>query len=628
MSKKEIVVNAERDQTRIAIVEDGRLAELFIESPENERTIGNICLGRVRRVMPSIRAAFVDIGQEQDAFLHFSDLTESLPFQLEFLKHDEPSVAKTMQNVDDPPGGRKGSHHRQQEKLRKKLRDGGRILVKISKEPISQKGSRVSTDLSIAGRFLVLVPFTDFVAVSNKIDSDKEQKRLEALAESLLPEGFGVIVRTAAQGRDAKSLDTDLSLLKDKWDALEDKLQGKPSPPKTVHEDVNMVSSIMRDLFSEDYDRVLIDYARLHQNIQSYVQAVAPQKADAIQLHQGDRPVFEAAGIDGDVTEAFQSRVSLPSGGYLFIEHTEAMHVVDVNSGGAGRGMSQEESSLKVNLEAARTIARQTRLRDMGGIIVIDFIDLRSGKDREKVYNELKKVFSRDRAVSKILPMSDFGLVQITRQRLRPSLTKTFSGPDGEPLVDEERKKDEAYRKKQPTEEAPPAPQNGAPRETAREEASALAEQGASGEEGASGEDSEERGETAAAETTTAASAEQQHAAPDEDGVEPVAAPAPPALEPDAFVERLEDEIADYKQNGSAQPVTLRVHPFAAAYLNRSVPSYPTQWFMEHLVRVRLEADEDLAPTDFRLIDAQSGDELSSGENAEASEAAPAETTA
>ena len=413
---KEIVVNVGESQTRIAIVEDGKLAELYIEDAENKRTIGNLYLGRIRKVMPSIQAAFVDIGQEQDAFLHFSDLSDNLPYLIQYLDLDTPKV----EAIDVPEGG-KDWDKRPSDLLNR----GQEILVQITKEPISNKGSRISTDLSLAGRFLVLVPLQNYVAVSRKITVEKERRRLKALANSLVPQNFGVIVRTVAEDRDAKSLDKDLKLLMERWRRVENRLQEKPDAPALVHEDVDMASSIIRDQFSEEYDRLLVDHESLYHSIRSYVRAVAPGMISCVELHDGDEPVFEAAGIQQGADRAFKDRVELPSGGYLFIEQTEAMHVVDVNSGRSGKGKSQAENSLSVNLEAARVIARQIRLRDLGGIIVVDFIDLRNDDDKKKVYNELKEGFEDDRAITKVLPMSDFGLVEITRQRLRPSLMET-----------------------------------------------------------------------------------------------------------------------------------------------------------------------------------------------------------
>ena len=777
---KEIIINADKDQTRIALIEDGELVELHIENTDNERTLGDIYLGRVRRTMPSIQAAFIDIGQKQDAFLHYSDLADNLPQWLKLLEYKKPDVSQmavelgmvpessqqgeqdessrnqrgtrhnrtsrsakqdliaenddqkkgrrsednrsdsrtdqeTGASKDDRSGsktgtdergtrgrgdrgdgdrrnsnqenndrnsGRRGDSDRQSKgrdrgarnqetreqvdslegdtqgrgdgsegrrntgreqrgrddqkrdsgnrgNSRRDNRDrrqqdddrsqddrqkrddgreeknpadaerknrgqssqrrggpkeqrpasdrrsrdhvsgkdsrstdrskgrgsrggrgrsnrdgsgkppetyldkGKRILVKIVKEPISAKGSRVSTDISLAGRFLVLVPLANYVAVSKKIYSYKERRRLRALARSLLPAGFGVIVRTVAEGKKARELDTDLRLLLEKWRKIEKRLEGAPEPPVVVHEDVSMASSVIRDLFSDDYDRILIDDPKLYKNVKNYVQAVAPHMVPAVQQHKGKRPIFKAAKIAHDVNQAFESRVDLPSGGYLFIEHTEAMHVVDVNSGRAGRGLSQEQNSLKVDIEAVHAIAKQIRLRDLGGIIVIDFIDLREERNRKKVYFELKKAFGRDRAVTKILPMSDFGLVEITRQRLRPSITKTFSND----------RKDKAT------------------------------------------------GETE---------------------VKPVRKERDVrSITIEGFVEKIERWITSYKAKEKKRSVSLQVHPFAAAFLSQKIPAYPTRWFLKYFIRVKLVIDESLDPLGFRFVDPKTGKEIS-----------------
>ena len=428
---KEIIISAERKQTRIAIVENGELAELHIEDPENARTLGDIYLGSIRRLMPSIRAAFVDIGQKQDAFLHFSDLAENLELQLQFVEQEKPHVQTFYRNHSGPleavvPAG-KGRKRGSMDLLRRDQR----VLVQIVKEPISHKGSRVSTGISLAGRFLILVPLADYTAVSKKIASNQERRRLKELAKMLVPEGFGVIVRTVAEGKDAKSLHTDMRLLRERWARIEEKLALRRDGPAKVHQDVNMASSIIRDLFSDDYDRILVNERRMHRKIKNYVQAVAPQMTPAVQLHKEKTPIFEHTGIAEAIDEVFDSRVSLPSGGYLIIERTEAMHVIDVNSGSSGRGMKQEASSLQVNLEAARVLARQVRLRDLGGIIVVDFIDMRNEQGRTQVFAELETQFREDRAVTTVLPMSDFGLIEITRQRLRPSITATFGDENG-----------------------------------------------------------------------------------------------------------------------------------------------------------------------------------------------------
>lgn len=565
---KEIVINAQTDQTRIAIVEGKELVELYIENPGNERTLGDIYLGRVRRIMPSIQAAFVDIGQKSDAFLHFSDIANNIQEISDLLALKKPNVG----DVKLPDDTSKASRRKRPLKTTSKdaiveedeavdddddrssrpsyepyrpekyLKADQPLLVKIVKEPISAKGSRISTDISLAGRFLVLVPLANYVAVSKKIISFKERRRLRTLAKSLLPDGFGLIVRTVAENKNAKVLDTDLRLLIDKWRKIERKLAENSKPPTLLHEDVNMVSSVIRDLFSDDFDRVVIDDPRVYRNIKGYVQAVAPQLAQSIRLHRGKESVFKASRIDKAVTQAFQSRVNLPTGGYIYIEHTEAMHVIDVNSGRSGRGLSQEQNSLRVNLEAARIVAQQLRLRDLGGIIVVDFIDLRDDRNRRKVYEELKKCFRRDRAVTKILPMSDFGLLQITRQRLRPSITTQISHEDPET---------------QPAAKSTSGPQNGGEKKRKHEKRKKIS--------------------------------------------------------PAEMVEKLERWISRYRNEGSKAPLLLKVHPFTAAYLRKSKPSQLTKWYFKYFVRIKLEEDEALDPGQYRFFDSKTGKNLSRG---------------
>lgn len=653
---KEIVVNAEKSQTRIAIVEDGDLAELYIENNEHERTIGNIVLGRVRKVMPSIRAAFVNIGQSSDAFLHFSDVADTLPEALDFLSMDAPDVSRVSLPGQDDDGSSGGGHKnsRRQRGRRfspeKVLERGQHVLVKISKEPIADKGSRVSTDLSLAGRFLVLVPLTEFVAVSKKISNPKERRRLKALASSLLPKGFGAIVRTVAEGRDAKSLHTDLRLLLERWRGLEAKLKQKPKAPATLFEDVDMVSSIIRDEFSSDYRRILINNPKLYRSIRNYVQAVAPQTASSVLLHTDQTSVFEKAGIQNQVDRAFERRVELPSGGYLFIERTEAMHVIDVNSGRSGKGKSQEQNSLDVNIEAARVVARQTRLRDLGGILVVDFIDLRKRKNRKKVYDELKKEFSRDRAVTKILPMSDFGLVQITRQRLRPSITTTFS-PESFPEhqdddeVDErassianeadgamsEARRDELQhlrREVRRLKDEMDQPHRQAERlkedmRQTRHDKNTLETRARRLQEKADRYQKEAKKSKEEAkqlrDKVQGFSKDQERRL--KEARQQLAEGVPPA----ELAGTLQAWVEDFAAAGTGRKVTLHLHPYAAAYLQRSVPSYPARWFMHHLVRVRIEADASLAPLDFRFEEPRTGRDLTEHPKAGAQPEAPSE---
>jgi len=608
---KEIVVNVEDSQTRIAIVEDSKLAELYIENAENKRTIGNMYLGRIRKVMPSIQAAFVDIGQEQDAFLHFSDLSDNLAAIVDFLKMDEPQAEK----VDLPD----------EDARRPDLQRGQDILVQITKEPISNKGSRISTDLSMAGRFLVLVPLQKYVAVSRKITEEKERRRLKALASSLAPEGFGVIVRTVAEGRDAKSLDKDLKLLMERWRRVEDKLQST-DPPALIHEDVDMASSIIRDQFSDDYDRILVDHKPLFHSIRSYVRAVAPKMVDRVELHKAGDPVFEAADIQAGADRAFKDRVELPSGGYLFIERTEAMHVIDVNSGRSGRGKSQSQNSLDVNLEAARVIVRQIRLRDLGGIIVVDFIDLRDEKDRKKVFDEIKKGFKDDRAVTKVLPMSDFGLVEITRQRLRPSLTTAFSSANGAPSDEEstgdgggrsaqraereverlemklEERRSELKKQERKIEELREAAESAPSNEDADRELQSLRDKVKALQREARA--AQNRAQKAEDEARKAAETGRSEPAPSSQM--PAASGDGVAVDPENVIASIERWVESHRN--SRRAVTLHVHPFTAAYLHRPVPSYQTTWFMKHLVRVHIEPDATMSPVGYRFVDTETGD--------------------
>jgi len=608
---KEIVVNVEDSQTRIAIVEDSKLAELYIENAENKRTIGNMYLGRIRKVMPSIQAAFVDIGQEQDAFLHFSDLSDNLAAIVDFLTMDEPRAEK----VDLPD----------EDARRPDLQRGQDILVQITKEPISNKGSRISTDLSMAGRFLVLVPLQKYVAVSRKITEEKERRRLKALASSLAPEGFGVIVRTVAEGRDAKSLDKDLKLLMERWRRVEDKLQSI-DPPALIHEDVDMASSIIRDQFSDDYDRILVDHKPLFHSIRSYVRAVAPKMVDRVELHKAGDPVFEAADIQAGADRAFKDRVELPSGGYLFIERTEAMHVIDVNSGRSGRGKSQSQNSLDVNLEAARVIVRQIRLRDLGGIIVVDFIDLRDEKDRKKVFDEIKKGFKDDRAVTKVLPMSDFGLVEITRQRLRPSLTTAFSSANGAPSDEEstgdgggrsaqraereverlemklEERRSELKKQERKIEELREAAESTPSNEDADRELQSLRDKVKQLQREARA--AQNRAQKAEDEARKAA--ETGHTEPAPSSQMPAASGDGVAVDPENVIASIERWVESHRN--SRRAVTLHVHPFTAAYLHRPVPSYQTTWFMKHLVRVHIEPDATMSPVGYRFVDTETGD--------------------
>lgn len=426
--KNQIIIHAAANQTRVALIENGELAQLFIESPENQRTVGNIYLAEVHKVMPGIRAAFIDLGTLKDAFLHFSDTGEHLENYLIMLNGKDalPEHSRKQNRDDQSKDSGNGSITEEQNRTGALLAPKQKVLVQIVKEPIGSKGPRVSTNITVAGRFLVLIPMGEYVAVSKRIRSHKERRRLRSCISSVLPEGFGVIVRTLADGQSEKVLHEDLKDVLDKWNDILKKLKDA-KPPSLLHQDMDMTESLVRDLFAKDYSRILIDDAKIFRSIKSYVSRVAPNMVPNIQLYKGSEHLFDYMKISREVDSVFSPRVKMPSGGYLIFEQTEAMYVVDVNSGRYAAKREQEDNSLKTNLESAREIAKQLRLRDIGGIIVVDFIDLREDANRKKVYDELKREFRKDRAKTNVLPMSDFGLVQITRQRIRPSVVKSVS---------------------------------------------------------------------------------------------------------------------------------------------------------------------------------------------------------
>jgi len=421
--KNQIIIHSSGKQTRIALLENGELAQLFIESEENQRTVGDIYLARVHKVMGGIRAAFIDVGMQKDAFLHFSDAGDNLGAYIKML-NGEKALSKDAQKDLDKFD--QLSNNDKQVLAGKLLKPDQKILVEIVKEPIGSKGPRVSTDITIAGRFLVLIPMGKFIAISKKISNYKERRRLKGVVGSMLPEGFGIIVRTVAQGQDNEILEEDMRTILKKWERILNKLEDA-TPPALLYKDLDMTESLIRDLFAKQYDRVLIDDYQLYKSIRGYVSQIAPKMLPAVQLYKGKEHIFDHMNIAGDVNSIFSPRVRMPSGGYLIFEQTEAMYVVDVNSGPYAAKQKQEDNSLKTNLEAAREIAKQLRLRDIGGIIVVDFIDQRNDKNRKKIYDELKKEFKKDRAKTNVIGMSDFGLVQITRQRIRPSVVNSVS---------------------------------------------------------------------------------------------------------------------------------------------------------------------------------------------------------
>lgn len=432
--KNQIIIHGSGKQTRIALIENGELAQLFIEAPENQRTVGDIYLAEVHKVMAGIRAAFISMGTPKDAFLHFSDVGENLENYINKLNGDD-AVDKAVsynKELNKRYGGAKEPAESMTAGVEKQMRagevlqPGQKLLVQIVKEPIGSKGPRVSTDITIAGRFVVLIPMGDYVAVSKRIRSFKERRRLRNIVSSKMPDGFGIIVRTVAQNQPDKVLIEDVEDVLNKWQKILSQIK-TAKPPHLLYRDLDMTESLIRDLFAKDYNQVLIDDPEIYKEVKNSVSRWAPEMVPNIKLYKGKEHIFDYMRVSADVESVFSPRVKMPSGGYLIFEQTEAMFVVDVNSGRYAAKRHQEENSLKTNLEAAREIAKQLRLRDIGGIIVVDFIDLKDDVNRKKVYDELKKEFRKDKAKTNVLPMSDFGLVQITRQRIRPSVVTSVS---------------------------------------------------------------------------------------------------------------------------------------------------------------------------------------------------------
>ncbi len=414
----ELFIRSSSREVDFALLKDGRLIELNKEEEDNKFSVGDIYLAKVRKTVPGLNAAFVNVGYEKDAFLHYHDLGPKVLSLLKFVKRVSTGKLKDyslkefpLEKEIDKNGG-----------INDALKSNQSILVQIVKEPISTKGPRISSELSIAGRYIVLVPFSDRVSISQKIESREEKERLKRLITSIKPKGFGVIIRTVAEGKKVAELDRDLQNLTDRWTAMCKKLQGAHHPSKVLSE-LSRGSSMIRDVFNDQFSAIHIDDETLYLQIKDYVQEIAPNKENIVKFYDSKVPIYEKFGIERQIKTSFGRTVSGSKGAYLVIEHTEAMHVIDVNSGNrSNKSKNQEDTALEVNLIAATEVARQLRLRDMGGIIVVDFIDMGSSANRKKLYDHLRNEMKDDRAKHKILPPSKFGLIQITRQRVRPEM--------------------------------------------------------------------------------------------------------------------------------------------------------------------------------------------------------------
>jgi len=415
---KELIIDSSPNGATIALLQDKQLVELHKEQISNNYTVGDIYLGRIKKIMPSLNAAFVDVGYEKDAFLHYLDLGPQVQSLLKLAKQVRSGgyQSKLLDNFKLEADISKGG------KISEILNKNQLIPVQIAKEPISTKGPRLSSDMSLAGRYVVLVPFSEVISISKKIKSNTERNRLRKIVESIKPRHFGVIIRTVSEGKGVAELQKDLLDLISRWESFITRLPSV-EPGKKVLGEIGRTSTILRDILNPDFQHIYLNDPTLYEEIRAYVHEISPEMESIVRLHKHKEPIFEHHGVDKQIKGAFGKTVNLAGGAYLVIEHTEALHVIDVNSGNrTANKENQEENAFQVNKEAAREIARQLRLRDMGGIVVIDFIDMHKPNNRKDLFDYLRAEMALDRAKHTILPPSKFGLVQVTRQRVRPEM--------------------------------------------------------------------------------------------------------------------------------------------------------------------------------------------------------------
>ena len=415
----ELVIDTQKDEISIALLEDGKLMEFQKEQQQQSYSAGNMYVAKVKKLMPGLNACFVDVGHERDAFLHFLDLGPNYYSFQKFLKqltgNRKRSLNITKANRQ-PILGKDGA-------IQDVLKVGDEVLVQIAKEPISTKGPRLNCEINLAGRLLILLPFENKVSVSGKIKSSTERNRLKQIISSILPQNYGVIVRTVAEGKKAAELDQELRVLLKRWEATVTAVQKSTHLPALVYEETSRSVGLLRDLFNPSYEAIHVNDPSTYEEVKDYLKVIAPEKENIIKLYQGDIPIFDKFAVTKQIKSAFGKTVTFKRGAYLVIEHTEALHVIDVNSGNRSKNSeSQELGAFDVNIGAADEIARQLRLRDIGGIIIIDFIDMAEAEHRDQLYKHMMEIMKQDRSRHNILPLSKFGLMQITRQRVRPAM--------------------------------------------------------------------------------------------------------------------------------------------------------------------------------------------------------------
>ena len=421
--KSELIVDVQAAEVSIALLEDGRLVSLQKEARNIAYAVGDIYLAKVKKLMPGLNAAFVNVGYEKDAFLHYLDLGSHFSSYEKFVAQllaDRKHQPRLSQMKLLPEIDKHGS-------VTDLLAPGKELLVQIVKEPISSKGPRLTTDITLTGRYLVLTPFCDKISISQKIKSSEEKTRLHQLVESIKPRNYGVIIRTSAEGKRVAELNHELKTLVQAFEDACEKAQ-RSTAPELVFEEENRVVGMLRDVFSPSFENIHVNDPDIFRQIQKYVDLISPGARDIVKLYEDTAPIFDHFGITRQIKSSFGKTVSFKSGAYIIIEHTEALHVIDVNSGNRSKATNDQESNaLEVNLRAADEIARQLRLRDMGGIIVVDFIDMAKAEHRQQLYDHMREIMANDRARHNILPLSKFGLMQITRQRVRPVLDITVA---------------------------------------------------------------------------------------------------------------------------------------------------------------------------------------------------------
>ncbi len=415
--EKELLVKSTPTEVEIALIENRKLVELHTQQTDSQFSVGDIFLGYIKMLRPGLNAAFVDVGVRKDSFLHYTDLGPQIKSVQRYttLALEKQMKGMLLEQFQIQPENEKNG------KIDRVFRKNQPCLVQILKEPISTKGPRLTCEITLAGRFMVMTPFKNNVSVSKKITNSDERKRLKVLVESIKPKHFGIIIRTAAQGKKVADLHDEISNLTNKWKTITDEL-GKSKTPRKVLSEVDKTKGFLRDIMNDSFNRIVIDESSLFSDAKSYLQNVAPAQAKILSHYKGKKPLFDHYGVSKQIKSSFSKTPTMSSGAYLVIEHTEAMHVIDVNSGPKSQNKDQETGALKVNIEAAREIARQLRLRDLGGLIIIDFIDMRNKENKNILYSKMKEFMNGDRAQHTILPLSKFGLIQITRQRVKPEL--------------------------------------------------------------------------------------------------------------------------------------------------------------------------------------------------------------